>query len=612
MSLKTDIDGQISTVKSMLDDLTTKIDSSIQTFTGIVNDINPNFRLSYATVNPPAEVAPAEPEGKPGDWSGEIGSVRELLTNSLAFPTLPALDTVPSVGEVIFDAIEDAPELSLPSRPGGFDTTIPTKPSFSTPSIPNAPDYDFPTAPSLSSIVIPDTPDFMEIPTFDGVKPSDLDAPAIPVFVFNEGEYASTLKDAAETWLTNIIENGGTGLGADVEQAMIDRAVFREATAFRENLESASDEFSASGFPRPTGALRARLDRLRADFNNRYEDVNRKIFEEQARIAVETSRFAISEAIKHEATMLQHYNAIQDRTLKYAQSIVDVSISTYNLKVTEYQARVEGYKAEASVFESLLRATIIEVERYKAEIEAAMAQVEVDKALVERYQVEVSAVRLLAEFYATQMQAAKIEADIEALNLQAFGAEVDAFNATVAAKRAEYDAYQSSIQGETAKIEAYRSKVDAYRAKAEVKRVQLDAEKTQISAVNTRNLAKLEALKAETDLYRTSIEENSTAIRSAVSAYIAKSDVYRAEIQRASSQNELNIRNSEVALKAAEFNQSQLNETFRLQGQLLVKQVEAAIEGSSQHTKALADFGASVASQINTISQISSAETTSA
>lgn len=610
MSLSTDIQAQIDDVQGSVNGLMEIVTNSVNTLNDLVEDIDTNYRLSYATVNFPEEIIPAEPSGKPGDWTGELTSVQSVIEN--AVPVSAELRELPELSLPTFGTAPTAPNLSFPSKPGGLNDSVPSNPGFDAPSIPAVPSYSLPTAPTLTTITIPDTPTFTTLPTFDASAPDTLASPSLPALSFDEGTYTSSLKTAAEAWLADIIANGGTGLAASVEQAIFDRSLTREVDSAHKNLELAADEFAASGFNRPSGALRARLDEIRIDLQKRTDDLNRKIAEDQAKLAQDNTQFAISESLRHEAVLLQHFNAIQDRALRYAVAIVDAAREVYNLRVTEYQARWDGYKAEAQVFAERLRAAVIEVDRFKAQVDVELAKAEVDKAAVERYRVQVQAVQLVADFYRTQLEGAKVTADIEALNLQAFRAEVDAFSASVAAKRAEYDAYEAGVRGETAKVDAYRAQVDGFRASNDAEKIKVDAQRSAIDAAIADNRGRLDAYRADIDFYRAQIEQNSGAIRSAVAAFAAKSDVYRAEIDRSRTQNEVNKFNTELALKAAEWNQGQLNETYRLQGQLLTQQINAAIAGASSAVSGLSTMGAAIASQINTISQIANTEDVSA
>lgn len=607
MALADDIDNNIDTVQDYLDDLQTTIDGAVDTLNDLVSNIDTNYRLSYATVSSPSEIVPETPSDKPGAWESSLSGLSSFLQDT-SVPSPVALSDISGISTPSFDDAPTAPSLSFPSAPSDFSGSTPDVPTITAPVIPAAPDYTMPTAPSLSTISIPDAPDFMDLPTFSGTAPADIDDPALPALVFDEDEYSSTLMTAAEAWLLDIVQNGGTGLAADVEQAMIDRALFRETEAFRENIENAADEFAASAFSRPPGALRAQIDKIRADLQNRTEDLSRKILEDQANLAQTNTHFALTESLRHEATLLQHFNAVQDRALRYAIAVVDVAKEVYNLKVAVYTARWDGYKAEANVFGELLRATVVEIDRYKALVDAELAKVEVDKAQVGLYQSQVSAIQMLADFYRTSLEGAKIQADIEALTLKTFEAEVQAFEAEISAKQLEYDAYKATIAGESEKVDAYRVQVDAFRASIDGARAKVDAERAVSDSQIAVDRLKLEEFGANADLYRAQVSSNAEVIRAAVAAYASENDVYRSEIERARTQNEVNKFNTELALKAAEWNQGQLNDTYRLQGTLLQKQIEAAIAGSSQAVSSLSNMGAAVASQINTIQQIASTE----
>ena len=609
--LATSIDDQISLAQTYANDAIALANQAHESVLDLVENMDRNYRVGFAGVYPPTVPEINDPEGKPGAWSSELESVSNVILGSADAPATPSLAVVPPIALQNFLDAGDGPTFTFPSLPNDFSGTVPTSPGFTAPTIPTAPEYTLPPAPTLSTITLPDVPTYSALPTFTATAPDALAAPQLPGFSFVEEEYTSAITTAAEAWLLNTINNGGTGLASPVEQAIFDRALTREVEAARRNLENALDEF-APGFSRPSGALRARTDQLRAELQNRTDDLDRKILEEQARLAQNNTQFAVTEGLRHEATLLQHHNAVADRALRFAQAVVDSAIAVYNLKVTEYQARLDGYKTEAQVFSELIRAASLEIERYRAELEATKTAVEVDNTLISRYQAQIQAVRLLSDFYNTQLQGAKIEAEIEAVALDAFRAEIDGYVAEIRVKELEYSAYAAGVNGEKAKAEVFRAQVDAVRNANEGKRAAIEGDKAVAEGTLQVNQQKLEAYRSEVDLYRSQIQEHVEVIRGAVASYSAQAAAYRANIDLEKARANVELAGSGLSLEASKFNQSEANQTFRLQGQLLTQQIQAALAAASASETSNNNRAAAALSQINTISQISSTEDTTA
>jgi hypothetical protein len=118
---------------------------------------------------------------------------------------------------------------------------------------------ELPAAPELLSLNVL-TFDGLDLPTIDpdAMPVLDLVAPSIREYTPGAA-YTSQLLTSAYTYLQDVIDNGGTGLNPDVEQAIWDRGREREAKARRQAL-SDLDKMEQQGFALPPGTyLDARL-----------------------------------------------------------------------------------------------------------------------------------------------------------------------------------------------------------------------------------------------------------------------------------------------------------------------------------------------------------------
>jgi len=240
------------------------------------------------------------------------------------------------------------------------------------------------------------TPGYVEPPTLREI--ADIEVPDIEVpsddtgelttsFVFNEPPYASDLIDAVKTSLLDYIQNGGTGLGADVEAAIWARARARQELQNERVYNEALNFFAARGFTIPPGALGGRLVEALAEQTRADAQLNYEILIEQARLGQEMTKHTLTVSVQLEGVEKDFANKVAQRALDNARAAVDVIINTYNAKVTGYAARVEACKIKAQVAE--IRANVqinkgnqviaiyaAEMEKYKAMLTQEMAIVE--------------------------------------------------------------------------------------------------------------------------------------------------------------------------------------------------------------------------------------------
>lgn len=102
---------------------------------------------------------------------------------------------------------------------------------------------------------------------------------------------------SAETWINNVLTNGGTGVNPIVEQQIW----HRERGRTLQELERAEDElmttWAGRGYPLPPGALTGSVLRVRQDADGKIGESSRaqaiRVFE----IEIEQSRFAVGQAL---------------------------------------------------------------------------------------------------------------------------------------------------------------------------------------------------------------------------------------------------------------------------------------------------------------------------
>lgn len=166
---------------------------------------------------------------------------------------------------------------------------------------------------------------------------------------------------SAEQWLCDTIQNGGTGIPADVENQIWERSRARELTDANRLEEEAYAEFASRGFSMPPGALVERVDRIRQDAANKVSTHGRDVAIKQAEIHIDTIKFAVSEALKYRVAAIQAaldywkgYLSPYDIAAKRALAEVEITTKFYN-------SALEYFKAEISLYGHVVNAQATQI-----------------------------------------------------------------------------------------------------------------------------------------------------------------------------------------------------------------------------------------------------------
>jgi len=448
----------------------------------------------------------------------------------------PFPHTPPEMPAFQFDAVDIptfdvvVPAFSIPDPPDVVWPTLDTEPPTPTDiTIPTAPSITLPALPTLDGISVPSPPE-ITMPTFEGVAPSMDLTPPEPAFSWDEADYDSDLMQELKSKLLLDLQNGGSGLGAVIEQAIWDRALERQEVETEKTYNEALNMWSAKGHSLPQGALVSRLAEVRARIDQLNEDLNNDILIQESKLAQENTHFIIKAVVDWEKTYMTHLSGVQQRALEAAAKTVEMAIMIYGAKVEAYKAQLEAYKTYAQVFESRIRAEIAKVEIYKAQVEGIKVSVQIQAALIDAYKAQIAGIATLIDLYKAQMEGANIQAQYDATRIQAYKAVVEAYGIRVGAITSRYNAYQAQIGGEAEKANMYKTQVDAYSARIAASKVVADIDMTEMQL-------RVEHNKGEVQTYLGLIEKFKADIQRAIAEaeMIAKemgykTDVYTAEV----------------------------------------------------------------------------------
>lgn len=263
-------------------------------------------------------------------------------------------------------------------------------------------DVAVPVKGTLNNITVPT----ITIPTYTLVAPTN-------ELVFDEPVYQSDLQDALKTVLQDFIENGGTGLGTTIEDALWARARARQDILNEKTRNEAEEYFSSRGYTIPPGALGGRLTEALAEQSRGDAQLNYEISIEQAKLARTQSEYTMNAAITLEGQDKEKFTAMADRTLEAAKATVQVIIDLYSAKVKEYAAKIEGAKltveAEKIKVDAAVAANKSTIDSYNADIEKYKAQVRSELGIIE----------LIARVYGYKIIGYEADAKVAAADLDA-------------------------------------------------------------------------------------------------------------------------------------------------------------------------------------------------
>ncbi|MDQ7831399.1 MAG: hypothetical protein RDU30_06690 [Desulfovibrionaceae bacterium] len=494
--------------------------------------------------------------------------------------------------------LPEAPEPEWPEAPDG-----PPVPGEIV--LPPEPDLRLPDPPVFDPVDIPSMPGPIT-PNFEGERPPlpHLEIPG-NLFVHQEAAYASPLREALTRKVLDALQDGGTGLAPEAEQALWERGRARLTREYEALAREIEDRFAAAGCAAPGGPMLALLRQIRADQAEKLADLCRDIGVKQAEMARDQGRFAVDTAVALEAQNIELFNAVAARAFERASAVARFGYEALDAEVNIHNARLAHYQADAAVFESRIRASLAGLEQYKTRMEGAKITADIQSQAVQAYKIQLEGATALVEAYKARMQGVSARAEVERQRIMAYESAVAAYVAGINAQTARINAHAARLAGEKAKAEIYGEQVAAWSARVAALKDQGEA----------RLQAAVEIAKARTEKYRADVAGYEARVRSAVAeaevllrggegtmrAYEALVRARGVETdskaRQYASQVDLYMKTAEVSLKEADMLlQSSLGE-MRLE----VEKIRSGAQVSAQ-------MAASALSSVNASAQIGYSE----
>jgi len=433
------------------------------------------------------------------------------------------------------------PTIELPSLPGIANIEMPARPDFDTEiEMPDAPDLDLPEMDQLKTIDIPEF-EFPELPDFNGEPPSISDITVPEVFInWSEPEYESETLEVLAEYIKEGIQEGGTGLPKDIEEALFNRARSRESRETTRAVQEAMNDWSARNFTMPPGMLVKQVATIREQGQLRASEINRDILVEASRMEIEQLRFLVQQGMALEQLTVNIFNNVANRLFEVARYNAESQMNVFNAQISLFNAQNESFKVLSDVYRIKLDGAIAKLTAYKAAIDAQVAVGQINEQYVQVYRAKMDAVLSNVEIYKAMVQSASVRADVIKNRFDAYRADVQAYSEQINAEKVKVEAYEAQIRGESTKASmfdtqarAYASTVQAVQAKADVKGKQIQLKMEAARVWIGKYQADLEAYKAELQANLSEVQQNTAAFGAEVEAWRATAgmEVSQAEMQ---------------------------------------------------------------------------------
>ncbi len=555
-------------------------------------------------------------EGKYGDVQSQIDSYMATYASfvnalsaacdSIEFPEAPnGYGVVPNLNSNVH--FPDAPDLSVDIKQ--VDTALPTVPTFNTDvyestltapvfnstmptlNIPTAPDSAMPDEPSnppaVSDVTIPDAPrlDQPSVPVMESINLPETFTPSqiifeedMPVFSallpttdidYTEEAFVGTLASSIESQISNVLENGGTGMSTDYIDSVYEKVRLildqERGIAYGQTMEM----FASRGFTLPQGAINAKLSEIDRQFQLEITKLLDGLGAKQLELAYQAGKDYTTLGVQYNTEEGRLWNATNERLFNMAKDVRDAGVVLYNLQVTLYNSKLDAYKSAASVYATALQGESIKAEVYKSQIAGASLLSTLNKNNVDLFVAKIGANNQLVGLYDSQIRAIGATLEVDKTKLQVFSEQVKVYSSKLAAKETEARVYSAQLAAELSKVQVFDADVKAFTAQSEA--YMSDAKVLQIkyAARDSQNNAASQLFKGQTDVYLADVEATGTENKinfglkdlevknAAASAQVATAELsgdieeYKSKTAAALSENESKAATYQIEVAAA-------------------------------------------------------------
>lgn len=223
--------------------------------------------------------------------------------------------------------------------------------------------------------------------TFPEFTVPDIDTP-VPGFNYHETPYSSYLQDRLRARLLDGVDNGGTGLGADVEEALFERDRLRREQARRDSIDRIQAEWAsdlAGDIGLPDNSLAALYQVVEVEHIQKDQTVSFDIAAKMAELARQQQEVFIKSSVELESVTTAKHSADQARALEAAKTEpeiilkgVEVALAKVKVMGEVYNALAAKANAQAQIFKSQMDGWMGGVDAGAKELAASTQKYEAD------------------------------------------------------------------------------------------------------------------------------------------------------------------------------------------------------------------------------------------
>lgn len=496
------------------------------------------------------------------------------------------------------------PAMVIPSAPAAFNQPMPTAPAVNTSfEFPTDPTVYLPPPPALLSLSVSSfgginmpAPISSDIPELVAVQPSD--------FNYTPGAaYTSALLTSLKAALQDRIDNGGTGLPPEVEQAIWDRGRERETKQLADAIADL-ERMEALGYALPPGGYVDARIKLQTEFAAQAHGYSREVMIKAAELEQENVKHALTTATQLESKLVDYINQIEQRNFESQKYATQAGIEIYNAKVRAYTAYVDAYKVKVQIYLGQIDGEKAKVEVYKAQVQAEEAKAQINTALVNQYKAQIDGAMAVIQIYKAELDAVQTKANIEKLKVEVFGEQVKAYASQVNTYTAQIEAFKATVSAEATKQEAYKATVEAYAAEVGAQTKIIDAKIQEFEG-------KIKANNILWEGYKAQVQGEASRVEALAKSSGAISDVYKAQVQGEASYNETLTKQWQVSLDQAQRVVDIGVNAAKANAELYMTTRSLALDAAKVGAQVSAQLGAAALNAINWSSSVSTSDSTS-
>jgi hypothetical protein len=227
-------------------------------------------------------------------------------------------------------------------------------------------------------------------PPFTGdITPSNLTF-VYPLFNYTEAPYTSAIKTRIESYVLNVLNNGGTGVNDAVQTALFQKDSERAEQARSDAVNTAITEWSKRGKKMPDGDILDTVARITIELGIKRIDVSRDILIKAWELEQANIFKSLDVSISLETQLINSANNLNQRAFEALKMIADIAFKVIDAEIKKVELSIEEKKMQLTLWEGRVKSELVKLEVYKAYLEGRKIEAEVDQINLELYKTDIS------------------------------------------------------------------------------------------------------------------------------------------------------------------------------------------------------------------------------